>query len=339
MPAQAAPGPRSARTKRNAAKVITSDYSSDGSIESARVNKETVALIASSVAVVPSALTASEQQVTTVTKTTTVTTTKKSVKGSDEPVVQSKSSGAVTSSTTKTTRSSNRETEQNESNVLLEKLRTSTPRQASASANVVFSFNDISTTNGVNLEEHVPFKEYRDAGEYWKWVQSVGPPSHRQCLNRNDFVFDSQQIPEDGLHIFEIVTAATWNQTGCTCNAEYVTSQPGAPSRTCESNDSEQSVARIVPPHPVRIVFGIAKTSIGRRLLVRFSGWNWFVTIRQEQQLHDVHVIDIGHMAAPAVHRNHHIFLVNLHQRHQHLQTQAKWKRLLFALRHPRETR
>lgn len=169
MPAQAAPVPRSVRTKRNAAKVITSDYSSDGSIESARVNKETAALIASSIAVVPSALTASEQ-VTTVTKTTTVIT-KKSAKGSDEPVVQLKSAAAVTSSTTKTTRASNRETDQNESNVLLEKnlkLRTSTPRQASVAANVVTSINAISTTNGTNVDEHVPFKEYKDAGEYWK---------------------------------------------------------------------------------------------------------------------------------------------------------------------------
>lgn len=169
MPAQPTPSQRTARTKRSSAKVITSDYSSDGSVDSSRVNKETAALIASSIAVVPSALTASEQ-VTTVTKTTTVIT-KKSSKGADEPsVVQSKSAAAaVTSSTTKTTRSSNREAEQNESNVLLErnlKLRTSTPRQASA--NVVTSFNDISTTNGTKLEEHVPFKEYKEAGEYWK---------------------------------------------------------------------------------------------------------------------------------------------------------------------------
>lgn len=169
---QAAPVQRTARTKRNVAKVVTSDYSSDGSIDSARVNKETAALIASSIAVVPSALTASEQ-VTTVTKTTTVIT-KKSVKGSDEPAVQSKTAAAVTSSTTKSTRSSNRETEQNESNVLLEKnlnlknLRTSTPRQASNTVNVVTSFNDISTTNGTNPDEHVPFQEYKDAGEYWK---------------------------------------------------------------------------------------------------------------------------------------------------------------------------
>lgn len=168
-PAQPTPAQRSARTKRNAAKVITSDYSSDGSVDSARVNKETAALIASSVAVVPSALTAAEQ-VTTVTKTTTVIT-KKSVKGSDEPVNQSKSAAAVTSSTTKTTRSSNREAEQNESNVLLEKnlkLRTSTPRQVGAAANATSGFNDISTTNGTNLDEHIPFKEYKDAGEYWK---------------------------------------------------------------------------------------------------------------------------------------------------------------------------
>lgn len=171
MPTPAVPVQRSVRTKRNASKVITSDYSSDVSVESSRVNKETAALIASSVAVVPSALSATEQ-VTTITKTSSVTTTK-SVKGAverAEPVVQSKLA-AVTSSTTKTTRSSNRETEQNESNVLLEKnlkLRTSTPRQASASRNVVTGFNDISTTNGTHVEEHVPFKEYKDAGEYWK---------------------------------------------------------------------------------------------------------------------------------------------------------------------------
>lgn len=163
-PAQA---PRTARTKRTSAKVITSDYSSDGSVDSARVNKETAALIASSIAVVPLALNAAEQ-VTTVTKTTSVIT-KKSTKGSDEPAVQTKTAAAVTSSTTKSTRSSNREAEQNESNVLLEKslkLRTSTPHPASAANNA--SFNENTTTNGTNLDVHVPFKEYKEAGEYWK---------------------------------------------------------------------------------------------------------------------------------------------------------------------------
>lgn len=58
-----------------------------------------------------------------------------------------------------------REASQNESNLLLEhnaKLKTSTPRAAKEINN---SFNNI--TNGVNLEDHVAYKEYKEAGEYW----------------------------------------------------------------------------------------------------------------------------------------------------------------------------
>lgn len=138
------------------------------------MNRETVALIANSIAVVPQAISASEQ---TVTKTTTVTTSKsvKSITG--EQLLNEKQqhqSQTVTKSAAATTRS--REANQNESNLLLEqnaKLKTSTPRvnkdkEANAANNSTnnSSFNS-SITNGTNLEDHVAFKEYKDAGEYW----------------------------------------------------------------------------------------------------------------------------------------------------------------------------
>lgn len=131
-------------------------------------------MIANSVAVVPSALTASEQNISSVTKTTVITT--KTVRSSGveqtniEPTVLSKLSSTTTSSNTKSTRASNRESDQNESNVLLEKnlkLKTSTPRVKYESAHTSFT-DATSITNGNNLEDHVPFKEYKDAGEYWK---------------------------------------------------------------------------------------------------------------------------------------------------------------------------
>lgn len=157
----AAPATRTASTrpKRNAAKTITSDYSSDdGSTDSARLNKETAALIANSVAVVPNAI---EQNVT---KTTTVITTKTIKSGIEHvPISQTSTKSSVT------TRSLNREVNQNDSNTIFEqnyKLRTSTPHGVkTGSANS--SYSDTST-NGLNLEEHPPFKEYKEAGEYWK---------------------------------------------------------------------------------------------------------------------------------------------------------------------------
>lgn len=109
-------------------------------------------------AVVPNAI---EQNIT---KTTTVVTTR-TVKSGVEQLPLSQSSNK----TSVTTRSVNRETNQNDSNTLFEqnlKLRTSTPRAGnSGSANS--SYSD-SSKSGVNLEEHPPFKEYKEAGEYWK---------------------------------------------------------------------------------------------------------------------------------------------------------------------------
>lgn len=159
---------RSTRTKRNAAK-ITNDID----VQSV-VSKETVALIANSVAVVPQAISATEQ---TMTKTTTVITSKTIKNSSGELLSNEKQHQSQTvskSSAAAITRS--RESNQNESNLLLEqnsKLKTSTPRaNKDASSNNSnsnnSSFNNSSSiTNGTNLEDHVAFKEYKDAGEYW----------------------------------------------------------------------------------------------------------------------------------------------------------------------------
>ncbi|XP_055309742.1 klaroid protein-like [Sitodiplosis mosellana] len=157
---------RSTRTKRNAAKA-TNDESQTV------VNKETVALIANSVAVVPQAISASEQ---TVTKTTTVITSKSVKSLTGEQLLNEKQqhqTQTMTKSSAATTRS--REANQNESNLLLEqnaKLKTSTPRankdkDASNNSNNSSFNNSSSITNGTNLEDHVAFKEYKEAGEYW----------------------------------------------------------------------------------------------------------------------------------------------------------------------------
>lgn len=153
---------RSTRTKRNAAKA--NDIASS---EPNAVNKETVALIANSVAVVPQAIAASEQ---TVTKTTTVITSKTVKTSSGEQLLNEKQhqSQTVTKSSAAALRS--RETHQNESNLLLEKnakLKTSTPRVNKDASSNNSSFSNSSFTNGTNLEDHVAFKEYKEAGEYW----------------------------------------------------------------------------------------------------------------------------------------------------------------------------
>lgn len=141
---------RSTRTKRTTK--ITSENNSDDVL-----TRDTAALIANSLAVVPQAAAASEQ-VSSITKTTTIITKKVVSDGVNRasPVVELRSSN-------KTTRSSNRETDQNTTNDLIEKsakLRTSTPQKLNDSNNS--SFNDI------NLEEHPAYKEYKEAGEYWK---------------------------------------------------------------------------------------------------------------------------------------------------------------------------
>lgn len=153
----------STRTKRSTAKV-SNDVAP---AEPNAVNKETVALIANSVAVVPQAIAASEQ---TVTKTTTVITSKTVKTSSGEQVLNEKShqSQTVTKSSAATR---SREANQNESNLLLEqnaKLKTSTPRANKDASSNNSSFNNSSSiTNGTNLEDHVAFKEYKEAGEYW----------------------------------------------------------------------------------------------------------------------------------------------------------------------------
>lgn len=167
-PAPAATQRPSTRAKRNAAKVATAN---DAPIETNVVNKETVALIANSVAVVPQAIAASEQ---TVTKTTTVITSKTVKASSGELLLNEKQHQSQTvSKSVAATRS--REANQNESNLLLEqnaKLKTSTPRINKEAYKDVSSNNSSfnssgSITNGVNLEDHVAYKEYKEAGEYW----------------------------------------------------------------------------------------------------------------------------------------------------------------------------
>lgn len=134
------------------------------------MNKDTAALIANSVAVVPSAIAATEQ---TITKTTTITTSKTVKTNSGEHVLsekQQQQSHSVSKSAAAATRAAaTREANQNESNLLLEqnaKLKTSTPRASHKEANNSFN-NSSNITNGVNLEDHVAFKEYKEAGEYW----------------------------------------------------------------------------------------------------------------------------------------------------------------------------
>lgn len=136
------------------------------------VNKETAALIANSVAVVPEAIHAAEQVVTKTTLVTT-TTTKTVKKGAEQ--VDKQHTVEKQSKTSSTRSAATREASQNESNLLLEqnaKLKTSTPR-----ANKAAPVNDSSFTNGSTnttaimavpgLEDHAAFKEYKDAGEYW----------------------------------------------------------------------------------------------------------------------------------------------------------------------------
>lgn len=154
---------RTTRPKRNAAKIITNDEQ-----QTPTVNKDTAALIANSVAVVPSAISVAEQNATTlstVSKTTIVTTTK-SIKTSGGEHVSNEKSQTV-NKTASTRSAATRETNnQNESNLLLDqnsKLRTSTPR----ANNKEIHFNETSITNGANLEDHAAFKEYKEAGEYW----------------------------------------------------------------------------------------------------------------------------------------------------------------------------
>lgn len=143
-------GQRATRTKKTIAKIITSDYSSDDT-EHAK-NGQDVKLI--------------EQISASVTKSSTIITTTKTVKSSSEQKQKELSNEKITKSqSTKTTRSANKESTQNDSNNLFEqnaKLKTSTPRA------VKNSVTETTNGNGVNLDDHVAFKEYKESGEYWK---------------------------------------------------------------------------------------------------------------------------------------------------------------------------
>lgn len=114
--------------------------------------------------VVPQAINSASEQ--TVTKTTLVTTTTtKSVKKGGEQIEKQQN----VTKTSSTRSAASREANQNESNFLLEqnaKLKTSTPR-VTRNTHENASFNDVSITNGTNLEDHAAFKEYKEAGEYW----------------------------------------------------------------------------------------------------------------------------------------------------------------------------
>lgn len=151
---------RPTRTKRNATKATN-----DAPAEPNAVNKDTAALIANSVAVVPQAIAATEQIVT---KITTVTTQKTVKNSSGEQVSNEKQQQSQTVTKSSARLAASREANQNESNLLLEhnaKLKTSTPRAAAKDANN--SFSNVNITNGNNIEDHAAFKEYKDAGEYW----------------------------------------------------------------------------------------------------------------------------------------------------------------------------
>lgn len=91
--------------------------------------------------------------------------------GATAAVDQQKQKEVTKSQTvTKSTRSAaTKESNQNDSNVIFEqnlKLKTSTPRAAKSNSAAAEITNG--NGNGLNLEEHVPFKEYKEAGEYWK---------------------------------------------------------------------------------------------------------------------------------------------------------------------------
>lgn len=129
-------------------------------------------MIANSIAVVPSAISASEQNVA-VTKTTIVTTTKSVKNSGGDQILNEKQQSQITT-TTKSSAASQRSREnvQNESNFLLEqnsKLKTSTPNRSSRTNKEPFvSFNDANvTTNGNDIKDHPAYKEYVEAGEYW----------------------------------------------------------------------------------------------------------------------------------------------------------------------------
>lgn len=145
-------GQRATRTKKNSTKIITSDYSSDDT-EVAK-NGADAKLVNQSNAIV--------------TKTTTIiTTSSKVIKSSGEQKQKEVSNEKNTKSqtVTKSKRSATKESSQNDSNALFEqsaKLKTSTPH--AVKTNVPESTNG----NGVNLDKHIAFKEYKESGEYWK---------------------------------------------------------------------------------------------------------------------------------------------------------------------------
>lgn len=164
-----APTQRPNRAKRTSARVASENTEA--------VNKETAALIASTVAVVPEAIHAAEVVTKTTLVTTTTTSTKTVKKGAE--LVDKQHTVEKQSKTSSTRAAATREASQNESNLLLEqnaKLKTSTPR-----ANKSITLTDTSFTNGSSnttaitaasaaiptLEDHAAFKEYKEAGEYW----------------------------------------------------------------------------------------------------------------------------------------------------------------------------
>lgn len=140
--------------------------------------------------------------------------------------------------------------------------------------------------------------------------------------------FYSQQIPEDGLHLFTIITPTTWNQTGCTRNAEHVTSQFGTSPWTCQPNDSTRSQSRIILP---LALFGI--TSFGAEFLIRFVGRIGFVAIWPKHQLHSA----VCQLGASTIHNNYHNIHVDLDANNQRFPAPAD-QRLLFTLRNSWET-
>lgn len=160
----ASPIVRSTRGAARKTRVVTSDYSSeDVSPESSRVAPELVSQVSEQ-----------QQQQNNNAKTTTITTTVVSSSTSSSTVIinnnnksKSSNSSEAISKVSTTSGNKSKEINQNEINKILEDtqatIHTSTPNSTSK-----LSRKFTSRQYNVNEQEHIPYKEYKDAGEYWK---------------------------------------------------------------------------------------------------------------------------------------------------------------------------
>lgn len=162
----ATPIVRSTRGAARKTRVVTSDYSSeDISPESSRVVPELVSQVSE------------QQQQNNNEKTTTITTTVVSSSTSSSTVIinnnnksKSSNSSEAISKVSTTSGNKSKEINQNEINKILEDthatIHTSTPNSTSKLSRKFTSRQPMNVN--VNEEEHIPYKEYKDAGEYWK---------------------------------------------------------------------------------------------------------------------------------------------------------------------------